>query len=586
MKVSDLARDKALVPATGTGFDRSMRAAFVSIRARAMLAADSTLRDSANEADIADAKVATVKSQLTTDLGLAAQAVQSIAAKVATDETANKLLSLDPSDVDPKLVAEYVRIGVLSTTPKDKRKELVQTLVWWATALDPALLQTGGADDLHELVDRRLRTAERMLYYVARKVGRGFDMAAIRANPAGPWETGFKRIFEYHRLPGGFMSLCQPHATTRACQAPALAGWRAGAGMLTHAFKVAEGATSYWRLPTVPDPEGYLLVYDTNGGSAVDAVDNVFTASTDFKKRNLLACDHVLHLLHIESLLHARRKRDPSTTWFQTLAARTAPADWLRIYTPWSDIQFLVGEGEPQFFEHVRIPAADLQVGDHLIIFNHPVYDRLTITGVFRLENSLVVQVYPKLLLQGHGILPQTPAALKSHMLGLANRYLDGARKLVEQNMAAASATGYPVIELEGTGELVRRAEPQASTYSQQNLKADWWVHWRTSQDKGESTVCEGTSQKAADKRTAAWEQQKVDFVPSWSVSAASAKPWGGFFPLWEPKQGKNGPVKTGGKISAVNPVKLTEPMVSGWTWYIPDDPKQRDMADVIRPKV
>ena len=69
-------------------------------------------------------------------------------------------------------------------------------------------------------------------------------------------------------------------------------------------------------------------------------------------------------------------------------------------------------------------------------------------------------------------------------------------------------------------------------------------------------------------------------------MSAASGKPWGGFFPLWEPKQGKNGPVKTGGKISAVNPVKLTEPMVSGWTWYIPDDPKQRDMADVIRPKV
>ena len=213
----------------------------------------------------------------------------------------------------------------------------MQTLVWWATAVDPALLQTGGADDLHELVDRRLRTAEWMLYYVARKVGRGFNMAAIKANPTGPWETGFKRIFEYHRLPGGFMSLCQPHATTRACQAPALVGWRAGAGMLTHAFKVAEGATSYWRLPTVPDPEGYLLVYDTNGGTAVDAVDNVFTASTDFKKRNLLACDHVLHLLHIESLLHARRKRDPSTTWFQTLAARTAPADWLRIYTPWSN---------------------------------------------------------------------------------------------------------------------------------------------------------------------------------------------------------------------------------------------------------
>ncbi len=586
MKVSDLARDRALVPKTGTGFDRSMRAAFVSIRARAMLAADSTLRDSANEADIADAKVATVKSQLTTDLGLAAQAVQSIAAKVATDETANKLLSLDPSDVDPQLVAEYVRIGVLSTTPKDKRKELVQTLVWWATAVDPALLQTGGADDLHELVDRRLRTAEWMLYYVARKVGRGFNMAAIKANPTGPWETGFKRIFEYHRLPGGFMSLCQPHATTRACQAPALVGWRAGAGMLTHAFKVAEAATSYWRLPTVPDPEGYLLVYDTNGGTAVDAVDNVFTASTDFKKRNLLACDHVLHLLHIESLLHARRKRDPSTTWFQTLAARTAPADWLRIYTPWSKAEFLAGEGEPQFLEHIRIPMAELQIGDHLIVYNHPVYDRLTTTGVFRLENALVVQVYPKLLLQGHGILPKAPGALKSTMLGLANAYLDGARKQVEQNMAGKSATGYPTIPLDGTGELVRRVEPHASTYSQPNLKADWWVHWRTSGDKGESILCEGGSQKAIDKRTAVWEQQKVEFVPSWMVSAASGKPWGGFFPLWEPKQGKNGPVKTGGKISAINPVKLTEPMVSGWTWYIPDDPKQRDMADVIRPKV
>ena len=585
MRISDLARDPALVPTAATKFERSMRAAFVSIRARAMLGADSTLRDSANEADIADAKVATVKAQLTTDLGLAVTAVQGVAAKVTADETANKLLSLEPTDVDPKLVAEYVRIDVLATTAKDLRKQLVQTIAWWATALDPSLLQTGKADDLHQLVDRRLRTTERMLFYVARKVGRGFDMAAIRANPAGPWDTGFKRIFEYHRLPGSFMSLCQPDAT-RVCQAPALAGWSAGAGMLTHAFKVAEPATSYWRLPTPPDPEGYLLVYDTNGGSAVDAVDNLFTPSTDFKKRNLLACDHVLLLLQIEALLHARRKRDPSTTWFQTLAARATPADWLRIYTPWWEGQYLGSEAEPQFFEHVRIPAADLQVGDHLIIYNHPVYDRLTTTGVFRLENSLVVQVYPKLLVQGHGILPQAPNALKTHMLGLANKYIDGARKLVELNMGAASPTGYPTIPLDGTGELVRRVEPQSSTYSQQNRKADWWVHWKTSPDKGERLICESTSQNAADKRTAAWEQQKVDFVPSWSVSAASTKPWGGFFPLWEPKLGKNGPVKSGGKISAINPVKLTDPMVSGWTWYIPNDPKERDMADVIRPKV
>ena len=585
MRISDLARDPALVPTAATKFERSMRAAFVSIRARAMLLADSTLRDPANEADIATAKVATVKSQLTTELGLAVQAVQGVAAKVAADETANKLLSLDPTDVDPKLVSEYVRLGVLATTPKDLRKELVQTIVWWATAVDPALLQTGKADDLHQLVDRRLRTTERMLFYVARKVGRGFDMAAIRANPAGPWDTGFKRIFEYHRLPSSFMSLCQPDAT-RVCQAPALAGWSARGGMLTHAFKVADPATSYWRLPTPPDPDGYLLVYDTNGGNAVDAVDNVFTASTDFKKRNLLACDHVLHLCHIEALLHARRKRNANTAWFQTLAAQTTPADWLRIYTPWSDGQFLVGEGETQFFEHVRIPAAELQIGDHLIIYNHPVYDRLTTTGVFRLENSLVVQVYPKLLVQGHGILPKAPSALKTHMLGLANAYLDGARKLVELNMGAASATGYPTIPLDGTGELVRRVEPQSSTYSQANRKADWWVHWKTSPDKGENLICESTSQNAADKRTAAWEQQKVEFVPSWSVSAASAKPWGGFFPLWEPKLGKTGPVKSGGKISAINPVKLTDPMVSGWTWYIPNDPKERNMADVIRPKV
>ena len=80
----------------------------MSIRARAMLSADSTLRDSANEADIADAKVATVKTQLTTDLGLAVTAVQGVAAKVAADEAANKLLSLDPSD-DAKRPARGAR---------------------------------------------------------------------------------------------------------------------------------------------------------------------------------------------------------------------------------------------------------------------------------------------------------------------------------------------------------------------------------------------------------------------------------------------------------------------------------------------
>ena len=45
---------------------------------------------------------------------------------------------------------------------------------------------------------------------------------------------------------------------------------------------------------------------------------------------------------------------------------------------------------------------ADLQVGDHLIVYNHQAYAATT-AGVWRLENAVIVQTFPELLMQGHG---------------------------------------------------------------------------------------------------------------------------------------------------------------------------------------
>jgi hypothetical protein len=87
------------------------------------------------------------------------------------------------------------------------------------------------------------------------------------------------------------------------------------------------------------------------------------------------------------------------------------------------------------------VRANDLQIGDHLIIYNHPAYEFTTFHGAWRLENAVVVQTVPNLLLQGHGTGLMTMNDAKAAMLNYFRTALENCRAALRP-LAAVTGAG------------------------------------------------------------------------------------------------------------------------------------------------
>jgi hypothetical protein len=111
------------------------------------------------------------------------------------------------------------------------------------------------------------------------------------------------------------------------------------------------------------------------GDDPVAAVRGLFAGSERYDERNLLNCDHAIQCLNLEALLECRSETVGNTTWFSTLIA-AKPAGWRRINSPWTLTRFLGSDGAPTFFTVQKVSTSDLAVGDHVIVYNHPAYDR------------------------------------------------------------------------------------------------------------------------------------------------------------------------------------------------------------------
>lgn len=571
MRLLEFARDATLVPAGLSQEDRSMRAAFITIRVRQIRAA------SPDPTNIPDSDVPALRTQLTTEIAQAATAHTSVNALVNADSSANKLFPL--SGVDRRMTNTYLALGFIPGSLAAMRTSFVRTLVWWSVAVNPSFLAPARIGDLHLLIDRRLRVVERMLYDVGR-VSHSWHVNEIFTNKSGPWKDGWNRIFEYPRLPQKlgdsgnsrhvYKGICNPDASaTQTCQDPALSDWQVRGTEHIHlrdTTRLNPIARALWKRPPVVD--NYVFFLGT-GADPVEAIEKIFTPSDDYKKRNLLFCDHVIHILNIESLLWAKKKRSADTSWL-TGYVSGAP-EKLRIHVPfWNGPVFLAGQNDGIYFEYQRIHISNLQIGDHLIVYNHPAYDKATVGGVWRLENALVVGVYPGLKLQGHGTNPKTIDQMKLDMIGLFNRELKRLRQRVNTHLTSGSAI--TEIDFGGKGKLVRRVDPASSAYVAAHKKADWWLRWNLDSEKDEPAI-------AADpvRRALALERQKVEYDATH-----------GYFPLWEPVLRSNGtPIKNAtGKISRIQQVTVTARMVAAWTWYLPVNVADRDKLPVIRPRL
>jgi hypothetical protein len=589
MKLGKLVRDPALLPALPRRAtvvqkaDRAARADFLLRRGRAALAANPSWRG-AGPLEVAAGGVAPLTAQLTKDVTAAATKVRTLRTTMA-DFSKTALVPLDDATVDPAKRFRRRYMSLLGQTPVQLRATAIVTAGWMTLSANLAISDA----DLHTLVSRRLMVSERMLWYVGRvSFGeRSWDFAPARRKE---WQDGWNRIFEYPRLPiqKPFAGLCRAPTGSQICDpAGAMRGWheRFG-GQFIHLIQVNPKAGPSWK-------RADEFFFDKAGGAAdpAQAVLDLFTASKRFDERNFLMCDHVIHCMHLESLVRVKSKRDGSQAWLKNLTDVESDG-WLRIIHPTAragGVAFLVGDREPRFFQRTKIDTRDLMVGDHVIVFNHPAYDKAKeAVDVWRLENALVVATSPRLLLQGHGTNPMPftstrtipvkdkttlEQSMRLNMLGLFNRKLRQFRDAAKAENRKAAPRAL-VNDFDSQAVLVQRTD--VGPYSGYKLSdfapavaplARWWIRWAQSDEQNERNMAVDT----------AWARQ------TWEKSLVELTGGFGYFPLWLPKRDRAGdPVRKRGKIAALQEVFVSQKMAAGWNWYYEKD-ESPDPAAVHR---
>lgn len=633
MSKAELIRSPSIVDPSLRKDERGQVIEFVNRRVRRLILNNPSLEDPSRKGDITASATTALKAQIPGEIAKIRTAHATVWSRVRTDgehlslsmETIRKRVSTRPPAGDPRTM----------------RRRLVMSIVYQAAAEDITLADPANVDRLHKICDRRLRIAERMLYDVGRADHRAWSRSQIAANKGGPWVDGLERLFEYPRVPQSyFLGPCDPNAKTGAC-APPMADWRAeGSQHLTGPIRTNPTTRPAWR-PAVDN--GYDLLFTASAGqSATAAIEGLFTPTTDYLKRNLLFCDHTVHALHLEAMVFAERKRGKPANWLDD-ETRGKPAQWLRLYVPFSSEDFLVAEGETAHFEHTRVSEHDLQVGDHLIVYNHPAYEHATIAGVWRLENALVVQTYPELRMQGHGSRVYTKGGMWRTMVGLFNRELDQRRADVEglarvvdsgtnwlkvdsldrlrEGMAieiadprtdVAVATnrlitrivrGKAYLEYDGasvtvpSGQVIRRPRRAIGSFEGVSV-GDLFILRRV--PRASSTYADAQTRAdwhliwsaSSEEEAIRQDPARAAFVKTHQLVDYTRETFNGntltigWFPLWRPTLKGKSPVRgTDGKITATEKVVVKPDNIAGWTWFFDPDPAKQGLVPVIRPK-
>ncbi len=526
-------------------------------------------------------------------------------------------------NVDDRVMGRYFRRGMIRGAKlkyvREFNEKLIYSLVWRAKAINPNILKNIAIatpnisyDSSVRLIGRRLRVVLHMLYEVGAvpPLERVWNEKEIIKNPSGPWKDGWNRIFEYPRITTKTQKLkeifhknCLPDDWSEdlgRCREQSMRDWKStpnkkhlhyiGSSHSVHAMynnsnspypKLHFEVDKYW------DREAFYQFFLKPASDPILAIESFFNnSSVDFKKRNFLFCDQVVHVLHLEALLEVTIKplglqdsfRDEVMKHISAAENWEEEEGWLRIDHSWRDGKYLVSKNEKQYFEHKCILRDELQVGDHLIIFNHPAYDKITQYAIWRLENAIVVQTDPKLLLQGHGLSPVSLLSMKKSMLRLFNTSLEDFRKVIMTTLDHDNPTStIMTVNTVDDVQLVYRmfVNPTGLRFSKNRMYAHWWVRWTVYKSDDEYKLASETSTEWVELRNKVREIQLVEF--SDETDQAGETVYRAYFPLWQPR-GKN----VSGEITRVDPVVATTKMVDGFRWYVSD---QEGCVDVIQPK-
>jgi len=628
----DLVKDARLVSKSPDADVRGLTADFVLRRVRRLVELNPADADPARRGDITAAATRTLADFIARDLPKVQAAAEEMWRRVSADAAH---LPIDP--VTQRKRGTKRPTSTLKAA-RAQRRRLVRSIAFQAAAHDITLADPGGFDRLHRICDRRLRVVERMVYDVGRPGRRAWNLAQIESHRGGPWRDGYERLFEYPRIPASlFARTCRPDSTFR-CSAPMQEwGYPPGDIYLHAAVRANPPARASWRR------QEYELDFVAGAGmNAVTAVQKLFEPSSDFLARNLMMCDHTIHALHLEALVFAMTKRGRGSAWLDAEVAANG-ARWLRVHVPFGKPErYLAGPGESLFFEHVSVRQGDLQVGDHLIVYNHPAYAATT-AGVWRLENAVVVQTFPELLMQGHGSAVLNQGAMWKAMIkyfrdelaehraavdGLARIERFGPNTLVvNQTQFLGSGMRVDIVRDDASeallaadrqivsvsGRIVRYSGASVSAQPRHRLRRARGTLFDDRKEAIDGNTFRlarrtppATSQYDGGHQRADWfliwrAQEEEEAIRKDAARAAFVKAHHlveytreqesgkattiGWFPLWLPATKGGSPVRRNGRIVSTDPVEVQLRNVAGWTWFFDPNPAKRDLVPVIRPR-
>lgn len=233
---------------------------------------------------------------------------------------------------------------------RSKRTRRVE-IIYGALASNPDLSIAANAKVLDFIIKRRFRAVMRMDYFV---------------NP------NYQGYFRYPER-------CSP----------------------TSNYQVNTDAATYWQ-SFDSGWNGIFFKLITKPQSPGSNIIKLFIRKSNACQGNLLDCARVLSILFMDSLFEAANKdtllsylaAKPSTN-IPINSSSTSHNFYLSICHP-NDLpnsQFITDNTSEALFAKPAVPADDLQVGDHVYIYNHPLYKVFNPDGSWRGEHALVYDI-------------------------------------------------------------------------------------------------------------------------------------------------------------------------------------------------
>lgn len=485
-----------------------------------------------------------------------------------------------------------------------ERRERAMAIIWrgagihfdlWEPSADQRTATLGEAA-MDEILDRRLHAAERMSYQISRADAMGGRVLDTSTGAHGPWTDGLRvRMFEYPRLDSSVVAAVNPVADEHG--QPPGREWRWESSRHRrivwnvfpgHRFRDAAKDG----FPLMPGDDYYHAVWDSAGLTPAQAMDALYTPSTNYWDRSWIYCDHVVSSLHLMALLFGKRRRTGGDTWFNDIVSSHtkgyvqigpllrsvsgAPGPGRLMDSgpePTPDIQPPPPPPDPAFHNALTHPA-DIEIGDHLIFWNSVLYP-LVSSGEWQLENALVVEIESdpeqgsiklhKMRMQGHGTTALTVGQYESMIGGHLRRGMADAR-----DDAVAAAPGTNVLPFNGVSQRLVRWSPYNDTWK---APGAWWVRVPVGHES-HATVRDRLRKGVAPDPA----------FPNPAPFADSV-----YFPLWEPQyhdgwagylaNRASGPVRVSRRLRAVPADGSVIPGLHyvGGTW---------DPLPIVRPRV